>query len=196
MDLFRQAITKPSICNKVFRNLFLNPDTLAIIPRWDYRMGDRQSVESLYWLAYVGRTRNNVTWAGNGREVYLARIPNMKIDRYCWETNDVFEYLGCPCMPNRHKPTGNTEETLLSRYEEIMARLQKIRDAGYNVSIWGTSLVNRCAKIQALKMNSVRTPIWRTLPLIFGVEPKRPRHGTELSKGKKSAKWMLSVCTP
>jgi hypothetical protein len=62
-------------------------------------------------------------------------------------------------MPNRHKPTGNTEETLLGRYEEIMARLQKIRDAGYNVSIWGASLVNHCANIQALKMNSVRTPI-------------------------------------
>jgi G:T-mismatch repair DNA endonuclease (very short patch repair protein) len=41
-------------------------------------------------------------------------------------------------MPNRHKSIGNTEETLLSRYEETMARLQKIRDAGYNVvSMWG-----------------------------------------------------------
>jgi G:T-mismatch repair DNA endonuclease (very short patch repair protein) len=40
-------------------------------------------------------------------------------------------------MPNRHKSIGKTEETLLNRYEETMARLQKIRDAGYNVvSIW------------------------------------------------------------
>jgi G:T-mismatch repair DNA endonuclease (very short patch repair protein) len=41
-------------------------------------------------------------------------------------------------MPNRHTHIGKTNETLLGRYEETMARLQRIRDAGYTViSIWG-----------------------------------------------------------
>ena len=41
-------------------------------------------------------------------------------------------------MPNRPKPNGNTDETLQNRYEETMARLQKIKDACYTVvSIWG-----------------------------------------------------------
>jgi G:T-mismatch repair DNA endonuclease (very short patch repair protein) len=41
-------------------------------------------------------------------------------------------------MPNRHKSIGNTEEPLQNRYEETMARLQKIKNAGYQVfSIWG-----------------------------------------------------------
>ena len=41
-------------------------------------------------------------------------------------------------MSNQHKPIGNTEETLLSRYEETQERLKRIEDAGYNVvSIWG-----------------------------------------------------------
>jgi len=41
-------------------------------------------------------------------------------------------------MSNRHKPIGNTDETLLSSYKETQARFQKIRDAGYTVvSIWG-----------------------------------------------------------
>jgi hypothetical protein len=36
------------------------------------------------------------------------------------------------------KLIGNTEKTLEDRYEETMARLQKIKDVGYNVvSIWG-----------------------------------------------------------
>jgi len=40
----------------------------------------------------------------------------------------------------------------------------------------------------ALKMNFVRTLMWRTLLLIFGmpstlVEPNPPRHGTEWSRG-------------
>jgi G:T-mismatch repair DNA endonuclease (very short patch repair protein) len=41
-------------------------------------------------------------------------------------------------MPNRHDSIGNTGERLLSRYEETMALLQRIIDAGYKVIlIWG-----------------------------------------------------------
>jgi hypothetical protein len=64
---FRQAITISSICNEVFRTMFLKPDTVGIIPRAGYRMGDRQSLLGLPRLAYIGRTRNNITHAGNGR---------------------------------------------------------------------------------------------------------------------------------
>jgi len=40
-------------------------------------------------------------------------------------------------MPNRHKRIGNTDEILQKRYEETMARLQKIKDAVFTVvSIW------------------------------------------------------------
>ena len=113
-------------------------------------MGDRQSVEALQWLAYIGRTRNNVTHAGNGQEIHLSGVQNVKVEGYCAEKKEVFEYLGCfwhgcQCMPNRHKPIGKTDETLLNRYEETQARLQKIRDAAYKViSIWGLSLENTC----------------------------------------------------
>ena len=41
-------------------------------------------------------------------------------------------------MPNRHKPIGNTDQTLQNRYEETQARLQKNEYAGYkDVSKWG-----------------------------------------------------------
>jgi hypothetical protein len=52
-------------------------------------MGDRQSVEALQWLAYIGWTRNNVTHAGNGREVHLSGVPNVKVDGYCAEAREV-----------------------------------------------------------------------------------------------------------
>jgi hypothetical protein len=82
-------------------------------------MGDHQSAETLQGLDYIGRTRDNLTHAGNGREVRLAGLPNLKVDGYCADTKDVFEYLaylwhGCPCMPNRHKPNGDSDEKLLS----------------------------------------------------------------------------------
>jgi len=81
---------------------------------------------SLY--SYI-MTRNDVTHAGNGREVHLPGVQTVKVDGYCAEKNEVFEYLGCfwhgyGCVPNRHKPIGNTKETLLSRYEETQARLK------------------------------------------------------------------------
>jgi hypothetical protein len=90
MDPFRQVITIPSICNKVFRTMFPKTDTLVIIPRGGYRMGEGQSVEALQWLSSIFRKRNNVTHAGNGREVHLGRVPNVKVEGHCSETNDVF----------------------------------------------------------------------------------------------------------
>lgn len=65
----------------------------------------------------IPRTRNNVIHAGNGREVHLPGIPNLKVDGDCAETNEVFEYLGCfwngcNSMPNRQNPIGKIEETM------------------------------------------------------------------------------------
>ena len=124
-------------------------------------MGDRQSVEALQWLAYIGRSRGKIIHAGNGREVHLDRVPHVNLDGYCRETNEVFEYLGCflhgcpSCMTNRHKRVGKTTETLQGRYEETMARLQKIKDAGYKiVSNWGASLEYCYSKILEKELGS------------------------------------------
>ena len=68
---------------------YINP------PQVGFHLGDRQSFEALEWLAYIGRLRSNVTHACNGREVHLARLPNLKVDGCCEEANEVFEYLGC-----------------------------------------------------------------------------------------------------
>jgi len=99
----------------------------------------------------------NIPHAGNGREVPLARVPNVKVGGYCEETNEVFEYIGCfwhgcLCMPNRHKPIGKTEETLENSYEETKARLQIIENAGYKfVSIWGCECINLLSENRGLK---------------------------------------------
>jgi len=53
-------------------------------------MGDRQSVESLQWLAYIVQTRKNIVHAGNGRDVHPAGVPNVKL-MGTLQTNEVFE---------------------------------------------------------------------------------------------------------
>ena len=94
-------------------------------------MDDRKSIDAIQWLAYIGQTRDDVIDAGNGREVHLPRVPNVKFVGHYPKTQEVFEYLGCywhgcSCTPNRHKPIGSTKQTLLSKYEETTARLNKI----------------------------------------------------------------------
>ena len=55
--------------------MFLKPDTVGIITRWGYRLGDRQSIEAIQWLASIGQTRDDVIHDGNGREVHLPKVP-------------------------------------------------------------------------------------------------------------------------
>jgi len=119
------VITISSICNKVFRTMFLKSDNVSITPRAGYRMGDRQSIERLQWLAYIGRNKN-IMHAGNAREVHLAGVPNVNL-MGIFKTLMKSGYLGCFwhgcfCTPNRHKLIGNTDETLQNRYEETMAK--------------------------------------------------------------------------
>ena len=66
--------------------MFLKPDTVGIISRAGYRLGNPQSIERLQWLAYLGRTRN-IIHAGNGRKVHLAGVPNVKVYGYSQGTN-------------------------------------------------------------------------------------------------------------
>jgi G:T-mismatch repair DNA endonuclease (very short patch repair protein) len=160
-------------------------------------MGDRQSVEALQWLAYIGRTRNNVTHADNGREVRLTGVPHVKVDGYCEETNEVFEYLGCfwhgcICISNRRKPIGKTEETLENRYEETKAKLQKIVNAGYKVvSIWGCEFRKMLSENRCLENEICSDPYVKNSPInirdaSYGIERKLLKHITESRKGRRS----------
>jgi hypothetical protein len=62
------------------------------------------------WRLLSGK---EIIHAGNGREIHLKGVPGIKVDGYCEETKEVFEYLGCfylgcMCMHNRHTPIGKT----------------------------------------------------------------------------------------
>jgi len=122
--------------------MFLKPDTVGFISRGCTEWESASLLKPFnVWCTLVEQETDSHD--GNGREVNLPGVKNVKVDGNCEERKEVFEYLGCfwhgcQCMPNRHKPIDNTEGILLNRYEETQDRLQKIRDAGYKViSIWG-----------------------------------------------------------
>jgi hypothetical protein len=194
MDSFRRSITISSICNKVYRKMFLKPDTVGIIPRrgtvWET---DNQLKLFNGWRLLVTYWRYNSCrkW-----EVHLPGLPNVKVDRYSPKTKEVFEYLGCFGMGVPACPIAPQNKHCWPEMRK-KASLQKIKNSGYTVvSIWGASLENCCEKILALKMNIVRTLTSRTLHWILGtpctgVEPRPQKHITELSRGRQSTMWIF-----
>ena len=43
IDVFVEAITIASACQKVYRKMFLNPDTVGLIPKGGYTCNNRYS---------------------------------------------------------------------------------------------------------------------------------------------------------
>jgi hypothetical protein len=52
IEVFLEAITVASACNKVLRKRFLTPDTIGLIPAGGYTNNTPQSRKALMWLAY------------------------------------------------------------------------------------------------------------------------------------------------
>ena len=85
VDPFASNITIAGACNRVFRQLFLKPDTVGLIPSNGYRPNDVQSLEAIRWLMYLNETEPRaqgsvIRHARNGGE---ARLPGIgKVDGY------------------------------------------------------------------------------------------------------------------
>ena len=85
VDPFASNITIAGACNRVFRQLFLKPNTVGLIPSNGYRPGDLQSLEAIRWLMYLNETDpyvqgSVIRHARNGGEVRLPGIG--KVDGY------------------------------------------------------------------------------------------------------------------
>ncbi|XP_031338143.1 uncharacterized protein LOC116167047 [Photinus pyralis] len=137
---FTESVTLPGACNKIFRRSFLKQNTIGIIPKGGYRRCDTQSVIATRWLLLEERNRKlNIVHSGRQKE---ARVGGVKVDGYCDETKDVFEfygcyYHGCPrCFKYaRNEPLlDNTSETLEYRYEATIAKSNRLKELGYCVN--------------------------------------------------------------
>lgn len=94
-------------CNLVFRENFLQPETIAIIPPHGYVPKDKQSVQALKWLTYLDEKENiNIKLARNSGE---QRIGSLGVDGFDPVTNTVHEFYsdfchGCPnCFEETEK---------------------------------------------------------------------------------------------
>jgi len=144
IEVFLEALTIASACNKVLRKKFLKPDTIGLIPSGGYSANRRYSKKALMWLLYMERTDGcRIQYARNGREFRPPEFPHYSVDGYCAETRTIYEFLGCyfhgcKCQPFRDVKTMASGETLAERYEQTMARIEQLTSAGYTVKVqWG-----------------------------------------------------------
>ena len=52
IDVFHQSVTIASACNKVLRKIFLEPDTIGLIPNGGYSGNVNYSKKATMWLVY------------------------------------------------------------------------------------------------------------------------------------------------
>jgi hypothetical protein len=97
IEVFLEAITIPSACNKVLRKNFLKPDTTGLIPAGGFSCNQNYSKKALMWLLHMEQTDGGcrILHARNCREYRLPELPFYSADGYCVKTRNVFEFLGC-----------------------------------------------------------------------------------------------------
>jgi len=142
MNVFVEALTTETTCNKVLRKRFLKPDTIGIIPTGEYTGNNKYSKKAMMWLLHMEQTDEvRIMHTRNGREYRLPQLPHLSVDCYCPETNTVYEFFGCffhghTCQKFRDVRT-MSGDTLAERYERTMYRLKQITRAEYQVEfLW------------------------------------------------------------
>jgi len=111
IEVFLEALTIASACNKVLRKKFLKPETIGLIPPGGYSANRRYSKKALMWLLHMERIDGcRIHHARNGREYRPPELPHYSVDGYCAETRTVYEFLGCyyhgcKCQPFRDVKT-------------------------------------------------------------------------------------------
>jgi hypothetical protein len=150
VDPFESSLTIASACNRVFRKLFLKPDTIGIIPFNGYQKDENQSAIALKWIKWISHKDSlYIRHKLNGGEV---KIGEYKVDGYCEQYFRIYEFHGCywhgcpNCMKKRNQLTGDYFTTAKEAYERTIHRISTLRSAGYAiVELWECDLQRHLA---------------------------------------------------
>jgi hypothetical protein len=133
----------------------LRPDTIGLIPPGGYTDNRRMSKKAMAWLKLEERKEGKrILHGSNGKERELPELPVIRVDGLCEETRTVYEFMGCywhghTSMPFRDVATLCGGDTLAERYEQAMARLERVTSAGYTVKVqWECEFDPRTGKGQ------------------------------------------------
>ena len=138
LDPFKYCVTIASACNRVFRQEFLEEDTIGLIPAQGYQPARKYSVMALQWLAWIHhQSGDRILHAVNGGE---QRIDNNYVDGYDPTKKIIYEFMGClwhgcrKCyLPDTVNPVNDTSmEDLL---EGTIRKVERFKKLGYQVEV-------------------------------------------------------------
>ena len=110
LDQFKHCVTIASVCNRVFRQQFLEKDTIGFIPVQGYQPARKYSVMALQWLAWIHHQSGDQTvHALNGGE---QRIDNSYVEGYDPTTKNIYKFMGCLWHGCRKSSLPDTVESL------------------------------------------------------------------------------------
>jgi len=137
-DPFKHCITIASACNLVFRQRFLEENTIGLLPPQGYQPARKYSILALQWLSWVHhQTGNRILHAMNGGE---QRIDGHYVDGLDSNNYVVYEFMGClwhgcaKCfLPDTINPVNDTSmEDLL---EGTIRKVERFKRLGYQVGV-------------------------------------------------------------
>lgn len=151
---FLQSFTLAQAVMLVFRKCFLEPDTLAIVPKNNYRSDQNQSFIGQKWLIYENEKVNNRLQFET-----VLQPSQISVDAFDPVTNKIYEFQGCfyhghrcldtftPDVNNRNY-FGMGKTSLNDKLERTIYKNKLLRSLGFTVEeMW------ECNFIQFLKEN-------------------------------------------
>ena len=129
IDPFQVAITIASLCNFIWRNKCLKPETVAIIPEKGYNAEQKTSFNCQYWLKYLSiKHKIDIQHAKNKGEF---KIKNHFVDGYdpvnktCYEMHGCF-YHGCPKCYGKKVWNPLKNETFSTTFSKHQKRIESL----------------------------------------------------------------------
>ena len=156
VDVLRETISIGAVSMRIYRQNYLTPDTIALIPQGGYSLRDKQSPEALLWMKYWSHRHGglHVEHSQNGREFTIGKY---KVDGFHRPSNTVLEYSGCFVHSHSrcYKMTDLnplTRKVRKTEFEEHRNRMAYIRSRGFRVvHKWSCEFVQMMSEDHAVR---------------------------------------------
>jgi len=178
IDPFEKCITIASACSLVFRTLFLDQETIGIIPPHGYRAEAKQSLMAYQWLSFLAHSQD--IHIQHGRNKGEKDIGPYKVDGY-YETEQgekvVLEFHGCfwhgcPKCFSRSTINPVTDTTMQELYDKTQDKMQYLKSLGFVYrSIW------ECDYKTEMKTNAAMQDYIDSLDIVMPLEPRDAFYG-------------------
>ena len=133
IDPFESCITIASACNLVFRNNFLESESIGIIPPHGYRPQQNRSRKAIQWIRCISQRENiNIQHALNGGE---KQIRSYFVDGYTELQNGVrtvYEFHGCLWHGCPKCFLARMPQMFFKEYKESRQRFINVRSVSTN----------------------------------------------------------------